>query len=47
MPEFPPLKRQVEKEWVPAMQQLLDINAESLPVLWDCDFFARASESIG
>ena len=20
------------------MQQLLDINTESLPVLWDCDF---------
>lgn len=38
MPEFQSLKRKVEQEWTPAMQQLLDINTENLPILWDCDF---------
>ena len=38
MPEFQALKRQLEQEWVPAMQRLLDIGTEQLPVLWDCDF---------
>jgi hypothetical protein len=38
MPEFQALKRQLEREWVPAAQRLLDIAAEELPVLWDCDF---------
>jgi len=47
MPEFPPLKRQVEKEWIPAMQQLLDINTESLPVLWDCDFLLGPQKASG
>ncbi len=38
MPEFQSLKFQLEQEWVPAMQQLLDIDTNELPVLWDCDF---------
>lgn len=37
-PGFQELKRKVEQEWVPAMQSLLDIKTESLPILWDCDF---------
>jgi hypothetical protein len=37
-PEFQVLKRKLEQEWVPAIQQLLNIETESLPVLWDCDF---------
>jgi hypothetical protein len=28
----------LEGEWVPAARQLLGIERESLPVLWDCDF---------
>lgn len=38
MPGFQSLKRQLEQEWVPAMQRLLDIDTYKLPVLWDCDF---------
>lgn len=38
MPEFQSLKHQLEQEWVPAMQRLLDIDTDKLPVLWDCDF---------
>ncbi len=36
--EFQLLRRQLEEEWVPAMQRLLGIDSDSLPVLWDCDF---------
>ncbi len=38
VPAFQALKRQLEDEWVPAMQRLLDIRIEQLPALWDCDF---------
>ena len=38
MPQFQALRRQLEQEWVPAMQRLLDIETDALPVLWDCDF---------
>ena len=38
MPEFQTLKRKLEEEWVPAVQRLLEIETESLPILWDCDF---------
>ena len=37
-PEFQALKQQLEQEWVPGLQQILDIKTESLPILWDCDF---------
>jgi hypothetical protein len=37
-PEFQGIKRKLEDEWVPALQQLLNIARESLPILWDCDF---------
>lgn len=36
--KFQDLKLKLENEWVPAVQQLLKIERESLPVLWDCDF---------
>lgn len=35
---FKALRAKVEKEWVPAMQHLLDIETASLPVIWDADF---------
>jgi hypothetical protein len=37
-PPFRNLRKQMETEWVPAMQVLLDIPTESLPALWDADF---------
>jgi hypothetical protein len=37
-PEFQVLKNKVEQEWVSAAQRLLEIDTESLPILWDCDF---------
>ena len=35
---FQRLRRLVETEWVPQMQQLLDLDTEVLPVIWDIDF---------
>ncbi len=37
-PEFKGLKFKLEQEWVPSVQELLGIDTESLPILWDCDF---------
>jgi hypothetical protein len=47
LPQFQALKRQLEQEWVPAAQQLLDIATEELPVLWDCDFLLGPKTSSG
>ncbi len=47
MPEGQLLKGKLEQEWVPEMQQLLDIETESLPVLWDADFLFRPQGGIG
>lgn len=46
VPEFEPLKRKLEQDWVPAMRKMLDIDTASLPVLWDADFLlGRKTES--
>jgi hypothetical protein len=37
-PRFQSLRSQLESEWVPAMQRLVDVDADSLPLLWDTDF---------
>lgn len=37
-PEFQHLKHKLETLWVPAMQQRLGIDTQSLPVIWDADF---------
>jgi hypothetical protein len=36
--EFQAVKFQLEQHWMPAVQHLLDIPTERLPILWDCDF---------
>jgi len=35
---FQALRTKMETEWTPQMMQLLDIDAESLPIIWDADF---------
>jgi hypothetical protein len=35
---FQVLRTKMESEWAPEMMQLLDIDAESLPIIWDADF---------
>ena len=46
-PEFQALKHKLEHEWVPAAQQLLEIDTESLPILWDCDFLLGPKDQGG
>ena len=41
-PDFADLRHAMETDWVPAMQKLLRLSTERLPVLWDADFFYRA-----
>ena len=47
LPEFQSLKQQLEQDWEPAMQQVLGIDTESLPVLWDCDFLLGTKRADG
>jgi hypothetical protein len=37
-PAFQALRAKMEKEWTPQLMQTLDINADSLPIIWDADF---------
>jgi hypothetical protein len=37
-PQFQVLRRQMEEEWTPQMMQALDLDAGSLPIIWDADF---------
>jgi len=36
--EFQVLKTRMENDWLPQLQELLDIDRESLPIIWDADF---------
>jgi hypothetical protein len=46
-PEFQTLKRKMEEQWMPAMRQLLDIDTDSLPVIWDADFLYGPKTAAG
>jgi hypothetical protein len=37
-PTFQALRTKMESEWTPQMMQLLDIDAKSMPIIWDADF---------
>jgi hypothetical protein len=47
LPDWQALKRQLEEEWVPALQRTLGIATERLPVLWDCDFMLGPKTASG
>jgi len=47
LPECQSLKQMLEVEWVPAMQRLLFVDRDSLPVLWDCDFLLGPKSDCG
>lgn len=38
LPEVQRLKQRLEKEWLPALSNVLGIASGDLPLLWDCDF---------
>lgn len=37
-PPFQALRTKMESKWTPQMMQVLDIDATSLPIIWDADF---------
>ena len=37
-PPFQALRTKMESKWTPQMMQFLDIDAKSLPIIWDADF---------
>jgi hypothetical protein len=46
-PEFQALKTRMESDWTPQMMQLLDIDAGSLPIIWDADFLYGPRDASG
>ena len=44
---FQALRREMEGDWTPAMMGLLGIDAASLPIIWDADFFFGPSDASG
>jgi len=47
VPTYRRLRETVESEWVPQMQQLLDLATTQLPVIWDADFLYGPKTSAG
>jgi hypothetical protein len=45
--EFQRLKQQLETDWLPAVQRLLDIETVQLPLIWDCDFLLGSRNAAG
>jgi hypothetical protein len=46
-PQFRRLRRSMEQEWLPALRQVLDIEARDLPMLWDADFLFGPRDANG
>ena len=46
-PAFQALRTRMESEWTPQMMQLLDIDAGSLPIIWDADFLYGPRDAAG
>ena len=46
-PEFQPLKTLLESGWVAEMERRLEIDRDSLPVIWDADFLLGPKTATG
>ena len=46
-PEFAVLQAKLENEWVPALEDLVGVDREMLPVLWDADFLYGPKHDAG
>ena len=45
--EFQRLKHLLESEWITGMQRMLDLELESLPMIWDADFLLGPRDALG
>jgi hypothetical protein len=46
-PAFQPLRSRMEREWVPQMMEVLQIDTASLPIVWDADFLYGPRDAAG
>jgi hypothetical protein len=46
-PAYQPLRRQIENDWVPQMQEALRLPTEELPVIWDADLLFGVQDASG
>jgi hypothetical protein len=46
-PAFATLRERLESEWVPQLQQIVDVETTALPVIWDADFLLGPKLSAG
>jgi hypothetical protein len=46
-PTYRALRVKAEGEWVPQMKAILDLERESLPVIWDADFLYGPKDASG
>ena len=46
-PEFQVLRTKMESEWTPQMMAVLNIDSESLPIIWDADFLYGSRQLSG
>jgi hypothetical protein len=46
-PELQALRARLESTWIPAARELLGIDADALPALWDADFFLGERDEAG
>jgi hypothetical protein len=46
-PAFQALRTRMESDWTPQMMRLLDIDADSLPIIWDADFLYGPRDQSG
>ena len=47
VPAYSRLRETMESQWVPQMQQLLDLDTVRLPVIWDADFLHGPKTATG
>jgi hypothetical protein len=46
-PKYADLRGRLEADWVPEMQQILNLDTAALPVIWDADFLYGPKDSNG
>jgi len=44
---FQKLRAKMEEEWAPQMMRVLDIDADTLPIIWDADFLYGPRDAAG
>ena len=46
-PKYGALRASAERDWLPRMKELLDLDTHALPVIWDADFLFGQRDATG